>query len=228
MLKKGVKLVLKVLLSFFLLTLAWVVLYRFVNPPITTMMIYKYMHNDKQDVSRTWVDIEDVSPRVPLAFIASEDQLFLSHHGFDLHAIKKALSKNAKGKRKIGASTISQQVAKNVFLIPNKTYFRKGLEAYFTVLIEWIWGKRRIMEVYLNSVEMGDGIYGVEAAAQGYFKKPAEGLTLSESALMAVALPNPLLFPLERPNAYMYKRSEWVKRQMWNLGGVDILEDWYK
>jgi monofunctional biosynthetic peptidoglycan transglycosylase len=152
------------------------------------------------------------------AAIASEDGRFLTHHGFDIEAMQKAYAYNQKSKRTKGGSTITQQVAKNIFLWPQRSYFRKGLEAYFTVLIELFWSKKRIMEVYLNSIEMGKGIYGVEAASQYYFKKPAKELSKRESALIAAILPNPLKWSASKPNAYIQKRQYRILKAMKYVG----------
>lgn len=159
-----------------------------------------------------------------LAVVASEDNRFLEHHGFDLEAIEKALDYNQKkkGKKVRGASTISQQTAKNVFLWPQRSWIRKGLEVYFTVLIEFVWGKKRIMEVYLNVAETGKGIYGVEMAAQQYFGKPASRLTRSESALLAAILPNPLKWNPANPTPYLRERKDWILWNMGNIGTVDL------
>ena len=140
------------------------------------MMLYKWWNQENYSIDYRWRDLEEIGSSVPLAFISSEDQKFLNHNGFDVEAIKKAIESNKESKKVRGASTISQQVAKNVFLLPTKSYFRKGLEVYFTFLIELVWGKERIMEVYINVVELGEGVYGVEAAAQNYFKKSAKKL----------------------------------------------------
>ena len=151
---------------------------------------------------------------MPVAVMASEDQRFLEHHGFDFDAIGKALEENRKGKRQRGASTISQQTAKNVFLWPGHSWARKGLEAYFTFLVELCWSKQRIMEVYLNSIEMGDGIYGAEAVAQWHFGCTAAQLTRPQCALIAATLPNPLRFSSKNPSGYMLQRQTWIMRQM--------------
>jgi len=192
------------------------------------MMLYKWWNQENYSIDYRWRDLEEIGSSVPLAFISSEDQKFLNHNGFDVEAIKKAIESNKESKKVRGASTISQQVAKNVFLLPTKSYFRKGLEVYFTFLIELVWGKERIMEVYINVVELGEGVYGVEAAAQNYFKKSAKKLSRNNAALMATVLPNPLIFKLKSPSAYMQKRSNWVLRQMNNLGGEGILREWYE
>lgn len=186
------------------------------------------MQSDKNAIKNQWVSIENINPNLPVAFIASEDQLFLKHNGFDIVAIKSAIEKNRTKKKVVGASTISQQVAKNVFLIPTKSFFRKGLEAYFTLLVEWVWGKKRIMEVYLNVVELGPGIYGVESAAQTFFKRSASQISLDQACLFAVALPNPLRYKLNAPSSYMLNRKYWVLRQVRNLGGTSLVKDWYE
>lgn len=162
-----------------------------------------------------WVTLEEISPEMPVAVMASEDQRFLIHHGFDFDAIQKAMKRNMKaGKKKYGASTISQQTAKNVFLWPGRSWLRKGLEMYFTTLIELIWGKERIMEVYLNSIEMGDGIYGVDAVAQYHFGKTAETLSRRDCALIAATLPNPRRFSSKEPSKYMRKRQRQILKEM--------------
>jgi monofunctional biosynthetic peptidoglycan transglycosylase len=161
-----------------------------------------------------WVSIEEISPKLQLAVVCSEDQNYLKHYGFDFAAIEKAMSFNEKGKKIRGASTISQQTAKNVFLWPGRSYVRKGFEAYFTLLIETFWSKERIMEVYLNSIEMGRGIYGAEAAARYWFHKPAKALSKDESAALAAILPNPLKYVANPPSPYVEKRKGWIKKQM--------------
>ena len=192
------------------------------------MMVYKWWNQENYSIDYRWEDLEEIDSSLPLAFISSEDQKFLDHNGFDVAAIKKAMESNKGAKKIRGASTISQQVAKNVFLLPTKSYFRKGLEVYFTFLIELVWGKERIIEVYVNVVELGEGVYGAEAAAQKYFKKSANKLSRSDAALMATALPNPLIYKLKKPSGYMLKRQQWVLRQMRNLGGEALLSEWYE
>lgn len=192
------------------------------------MMVYKWMSEENYTIEKEWKSLEEVSRFLPLAIISAEDQKFLNHNGFDVDAIQKAIQQNKKTNRKRGASTVSQQVAKNVFLFPTRSYFRKGLEVYFTTLIELIWGKRRIMEVYINVVELGKGVYGAEAASLNYFKKSANRLTQSEAALIATALPNPLIFRLSKPSNYMIRRQQWVMRQMNNLGGKQLIAHWYE
>ncbi|MBL4707236.1 MAG: monofunctional biosynthetic peptidoglycan transglycosylase [Flavobacteriales bacterium] len=218
----------KLLVTLVVFSVIWVLVYKYVNPPISGMMFYKWMSEENYTIKKEWKSLEAITPSLPLAIISAEDQKFLRHNGFDVDAIQKAIQQNKNSGRKRGASTISQQVAKNVFLFPTRSYLRKGLEVYFTSLIELIWGKRRIMEVYVNVVELGEGVYGVEAAAQSYFKKSANQLTKQEAALMATVLPNPLLFRLGKPSAYMVKRKHWVMRQMKNLGGERLTIHWYE
>lgn len=218
----------KVVLTVFVFTILQVVLLAYINPPITTFMIYQYFTTDITSIQKDWHDIENISPNAALAVIASEDQKFLEHHGFDVEAIQTALEKNKESKRIRGASTISQQLAKNLFLIPSKSFLRKGVEAYYTVLIELIWSKKRIMEVYLNVVELGEGIYGVPMASQQFFKRHPKQLSSAQAALIATALPNPKIYKLNKPSSYMYNRQFWVQRQMRNLGGITIIQHWYE
>ena len=170
--------------------------------------------NKKIILKHDWVPIEEISKNLQIAVICSEDQNFLIHNGFDVEAIEKAIDHNKKGKRIRGASSISQQTAKNVFLWPQRSWFRKGLEVYFTFLIELFWSKERIMEVYLNSIEMGNGIYGVEEASKYWFKKPAIKLNRNEAAAIAAILPNPLRFKANPATNYIQRRKNWIVRQM--------------
>ena len=172
-----------------------------------------------------WVDLEAISPQAALAVIASEDQQFPFHAGFDFKSIREAVRSNARGKHMRGASTISQQVAKNMFLWPGRSYFRKGLEAYFTLLIEWLWPKERILEVYLNVAELGPGIFGVQAASWHFFKKPALRLSRSQAATLAAVLPNPNIYYVERPSPFVVRRRDWILGQMRALGGPAYLEE---
>jgi|SRR5690554_2870187 len=226
--KRIIKLIVSAIIVFFVSSTYTVMLFRFVNPPITIFMIYQYINGEHNVVVKEWRSIEEINPTLPLAIIASEDQNFLNHWGFDLKAIEKALANNSKNKRIRGGSTISQQLAKNLFLIPTKSYVRKALEGYFTILIELLWNKKRTMEVYLNVVEYGEGVYGASAAAKMYFGKDASELNQKESSLIVTALPNPIRYSLSRPSAYMYQRSHWVQRQMRNIGGVHLIKDWYE
>ena len=171
-------------------------------------------HGEKLRLRHHWVPLDSMSIYMPVAVMASEDQRFLTHHGFDFVEIGHAIRERREGTRIRGGSTISQQTAKNVFLWPSQSWLRKGLETYFTALIEVIWGKRRIMEVYLNSIEMGDGIYGAEAVAQLHFGRPASELTRANCALVAATLPRPLHYDSSNPSAYMLKRQTAIMQQM--------------
>jgi monofunctional biosynthetic peptidoglycan transglycosylase len=185
---------------------AVVTVYRFVPPPLTFLMVQRLFEGRGFD--RRWVPLSEISPRLVGAVVAAEDSGFCEHHGFDFAAIKKALAHNdSRPTRLRGGSTISQQTAKNVFLWPRRDYVRKGLEAYFTVLIEAIWGKQRIMEVYLNSIEWGPGVYGAEAAAQRNFHVSAKKLSAGQAARLAVIVPKPLHWKADRPGRYVRKRS---------------------
>ncbi len=201
---------------FFGTTILSVVVLKFFPVYYTPLMFIRLFQQDEMKLSHTWVPLGQMSPNMPLAVMASEDAHFQEHWGFDFEAIQKAAERNAKHpeKNKLGASTISQQTAKNVFLWPGRSWVRKGLEAYFTVLIEIFWSKERIMEVYLNSIEMGPGIYGVEAVAQEHFGCPAKDLTKSQCALIAATLPNPLRFSSKAPSPYMKKRQQTILANM--------------
>jgi monofunctional glycosyltransferase len=216
------RLLLKIILWFFISTIGFTVLYRFVPVPVTPLMLIRVWEqtwdkDQKVRLYKDWVSMENISKHASQAVYAAEDQKFLQHNGFDWEAMEKAWEGNKKGKRIKGASTISQQTAKNVFLWPNRNIVRKALEAYFTFLIELIWPKERIMEVYLNVIEMGHGVYGIEAAAQTYFNKPAAKLSQAESALIAAVLPNPRRWSPAKPTAYIRGRQAWIMRQMNNL-----------
>lgn len=169
-------------------------------------------------INKDWTSIDEISPHLQKAVIASEDPKFLSHNGFDFEAILKAVDANKRRKVKMGASTISQQTAKNVFLYPSRTYLRKGLEVYFTVLIETLWDKRRILEVYLNVIELGPGVYGAEAAANYYWKKPSSKLTLGEAQLFAAILPNPRRWNPKKPTNFVLRRRNFIRRNLVLLG----------
>jgi len=203
---------------------------RWINPPFTAFMaeaqIAAWTSRDSNYVFRnSWVDLDRISPNLPLAVVASEDQKFPEHWGFDVAAIEKAYALNQHSHKVRGASTISQQVAKNLFLWSGRSYFRKGLEAYFTLLIESLWPKRRILEVYLNIAEFGYGTYGAEAAAQRFFHKPAARLTRGDSAVLAAVLPNPERLLAAAPSRYVQQRREWILGQMQALGGTEMLGD---
>jgi len=214
------------LIFFFGTSIIFTLLFRFIPPPATPLMLIRVVENiadgKKPSITKDWVPLRDISPNLVLAVIASEDNNFESHYGVDFKAIEKATKLNAKGKKIRGASTITQQTAKNAFLWPARTYVRKGLELYFTGLIELVWGKKRIMEVYLNVIEMGNGIYGAEAASQYYFHKPAKSLTRSEAAAIAGVLPNPRKWRPDKPTAYSAKKKAWI---LWNMNNV-VKPDW--
>lgn len=214
--KKIFRFILKIALILLLSSIVLTVIYAFVPIPITPLMISRYFEMEDGRIEKDWKSLNEISKQMPLAVIASEDQKFDEHFGFDLEAIEKAVKYNEKhkGKKLKGASTISQQTAKNVFLWQGRSWLRKGLEVYFTFLIELFWSKERIMEVYLNVIEMGPGIYGTEAAAQYYFKKPASKLSASEAALIAAILPNPLKWSASKPTPYIQRKKVWIMRNM--------------
>jgi monofunctional biosynthetic peptidoglycan transglycosylase len=211
------------------LSVLLVVLFRFVPVPYTPLMAIRAYEAREQNrplqLKKTWVPLAKINPNLQLAVIASEDQNFVDHWGFDFDAIQQAAQYNKISKDRRGASTISQQVAKNVFLWPSRTWLRKGLEAYFTVLIELVWSKQRIMEVYLNVIEMGDGIFGAEAAAQAYYNQPAQALTAFQAAYIAASLPNPRRFNPAQPNLYMHAKSGWIVNKIVWLRANRILDE---
>jgi monofunctional biosynthetic peptidoglycan transglycosylase len=225
MIKRFFKFILRLILWLFAFSIVVVIFFKWVPVPITPLMLIRnieQLQDDKKLVLKhDWVPIEAISKNLQLAVICSEDQNFLAHNGFDMEAIEKAIEHNKKGKRIRGASSISQQTAKNVFLWPQRSWFRKGLEVYFTFLIELFWSKERIMEVYLNSIEMGNGIYGVEAASQFWFKKPAIKLNRNEAAAIAAILPNPLRYRANPATNYIQGRKNWIVRQMNFFGPLD-------
>jgi monofunctional biosynthetic peptidoglycan transglycosylase len=211
-----------------LLVVLSVLLMRWVNPLTSAFMlrasINAYSEPAPYQTDYRWVDLEEISPHAAIAVIASEDQLFPFHTGFDFKSIRQAVQHNASHKRQRGASTISQQVTKNLFLWPGGGYFRKGLEAGITLLIEWLWPKERILEVYLNIAEFGRGIYGVEAASQRYFGRPARRLNRQQAALLAAVLPSPRRYRVEAPSRFVQSRRDWILRQMAGLGGTSYLD----
>jgi monofunctional glycosyltransferase len=212
----------KALLYFFGISVLLVVFFKWVPVPFTPLMFvraYEFKANDQAIIwKHDWTSIDDISLNMQKAVIASEDGSFVHHHGFDFKAIRLAFNNNEKGKKLKGGSTISQQTAKNVFLWQGRSYLRKGLEAYFTLLIELIWGKERIMEVYLNSIEMGNGIYGVEAATQFWYKKSCKSLTKNEAAGIAAILPNPRKFKANHSSAYIERRKVKIIKRMRQVG----------
>ena len=181
--------------------------------------------SDRQIIANEWFSYDDISRQMPLAIIAAEDQNFPFHFGFDFKEIEKAIKENNRGRRIRGASTITQQVAKNLFLWEGRSFVRKGLEAYFALLIELLWSKQRTIEVYMNVVELGDMIFGVGAASQIYFKKIPNKLTRSQAALLAAVIPNPIRFSVRRPSHYILSRQNWIIDQMSSLGGVEYLKN---
>ncbi|MBP9068689.1 MAG: monofunctional biosynthetic peptidoglycan transglycosylase [Bacteroidia bacterium] len=219
------KFLLKCVVWFLITSIVSVILFRFVPVPLTPLMLIRCIEqkSDEKDMrlKHDWVPLEEINERLQLAVVCSEDQNYLRHDGFDWGAIKKAMKQNKKGKRIRGGSTITQQTAKNVFLWPGRSYVRKGFEAYFTFLIELFWSKERIMEVYLNSIEMGDGIYGAEAAAQHWFKKSAIKLNKDQAAAIAAVLPNPRKYVANPAGPYIQGRKTWIKKQM-DFWGNDL------
>lgn len=218
------RLLFRLMLWFFGITIGLTILYRFLPVPFTPLMIirsFQQAADSNRDFrwEKDWVSFDNISPRLQLAVVCAEDQEFLEHIGFDFEAIEKAMEHNQKSKRTRGASTISQQTAKNVFLWPSRSWIRKGLEVYFTFLIEMIWSKERIMTAYLNVIEFGDGVYGAEAAAQRFFGKSAKNLNAAEAALMASVLPNPIKRSVAKPSRQVRQRQRWVLSQMRMWGG---------
>ena len=207
----------KILLYLFVSQLLYIIILKFVGPPITITQVSSIIRGN--GFSRTHVSMNKISQHAKLAVMASEDQSFPDHNGFDIKSIKKALAYNKKKPRRVrGASTISQQVAKNVFLWQGRSWLRKGLEVYFTFMIEIIWGKKRILEVYLNEAEMGKGVFGIEAASKKYFNHAASKLTRSEAAMIAASLNNPIKHSVKPLSRYVSIKYPWVLRQMSNLG----------
>jgi monofunctional biosynthetic peptidoglycan transglycosylase len=216
------------ILAWSLITVATVVALRWVNPPTTAFMLRDRIGailggKEGYEFRHEWRDWDRISPHAALAVVAAEDQKFPTHRGFDLEQIDKALEDRERGRRVRGASTLSQQVAKNLFLWPGQSWFRKGLEAGITVLIEFAWPKRRILEVYLNVAEFGRGTWGVQAASQRYFSRDADRLTRSQAALLAAVLPAPKRYRVDAPGPYVRKRQAWIERQMVALGGPAYL-----
>jgi monofunctional biosynthetic peptidoglycan transglycosylase len=226
MLRKLAKWTALAVLAFLVLTALPVLVMRWLDPPASSFML-RAQAAAKEKSYRTryqWVDMERISPHVAVAVIAAEDQQFPFHRGFDLKSIREAVKENPRRKRPRGASTITQQVAKNLFLWNGASYVRKGLEAWFTVLLEALWPKARILEVYLNIAELGRGIYGVEAASQAFWRKPAARLNRYEAATLAAVLPNPRRMRADRPSRYVAERRDYIVDQMRGLGGQAYLE----
>lgn len=220
--KKVRRFLFKAILYCFIGSIVWVLLYAVLPVPITPLMAIRCVEQmsdgKKPSIYKDWVPYKNISPNLPIAAVAAEDQRFTEHFGFDIASMKKAYKSNKRGKKIRGGSTISQQVAKNAFLWPSRTYLRKGMEAYFTLLIEIFWTKKRIMTVYLNIIEIGNGVYGCEAASHYYFKKNAKDLSREQAAGIAAILPCPLKYsPMD--GGYVGRRRNWILRQMRNLGG---------
>jgi len=228
--KKLPKIILKIFLGSILLSVLSVLLLKWINPPTTSIMIQRKIEaliswNERQIIGYEWFSYDDISKQMSLAVIAAEDQNFPFHFGFDFEQIEKAIEQSNRGRRLRGASTITQQVAKNLFLWEGRSFIRKGLEAYFSVLIELLWSKERILEVYLNIIEMGDMVFGVGAASQIYFEKLPSKLTRSQAALLAATIPNPKRFSAKRPSGYVFRRQSWILGQMSSLGGTSYLKN---
>jgi monofunctional glycosyltransferase len=215
----------KFLLWFLGLSVLLVIIYKWIPVPFTPLMVIRVIENKAEGkdaiLSHDWVSLDEISPNLQKAVIASEDGNFLKHSGFDFIAMQKAFKNNNRGKKLKGGSTISQQTAKNVFLWQGRSYLRKGLEAYFTVLIELIWGKERIMEVYLNSIEMGNGVYGAEEASRYWYAKKAIDLNTREAAGIAAILPNPRKYKATNSSSYINRRKEKIVRVMRHIGKID-------
>jgi monofunctional biosynthetic peptidoglycan transglycosylase len=223
--KRVSRFIIKLFLWFGVLSILWVLFYKFVPIAYTPLMALRYINgNTDYESHHDWKPIEQISTNLQLAVICAEDQNFINHNGFDYEAIKRAFNENKITKRTKGGSTISQQTAKNVFLRPQRSWLRKGFEVYFTFLIEKVWGKERILEVYLNSIEMGDGVYGAEAASNYWFNKKAKNLTRQEAASIAGVLPNPLEFKANPRTKYLERRKTWILKQMQNYGSFKLTE----
>ena len=224
MFKKIGRILFRIFLAIFISSIIAVVAFRIVPVPFTPLMLIRcgqQLSSGKGlHLYKDWKPLSEISPHLQLAVVASEDQIFLEHSGFDLKAIKEAAEYNRNHKKKRGGSTISQQTAKNVFLIPSRSFIRKGFELYFTFLIELVWGKERIMEVYLNVIEMGDGVYGAEAAAQTYYHLHARDLSVPQAAAIASILPSPLKYKATAPSPFLQEIQANIIRQMNNLGGT--------
>lgn len=206
------------------LLLLAILLFRFVNPPTSAFMLAYQLDNPPRPLRHEWVPLSDISPWMPLAVVASEDQRFPHHRGVDVDAIRKAVSEYKAGEGLRGASTITQQTAKNLFLWNGRSFARKAIEAGLAVTIDGLWPKQRVLEVYLNIAEFGPGIYGVEAASQAYFGKPARYLSQAQAARLAAVLPNPKVLSVNSPSAYVQERVDWIQRQMAQLSGLRYLE----
>jgi len=214
------------ILAFFITSILGVLIYRWINPNITMLMVIRHYETlftkENSSIQKDWVKVDDVSKSMVLATVAAEDSKFLTHWGFDFELIKEAMKYNQKSQRVKGASTISQQTAKNIFLWPKRSWVRKGFEAYFTILMEGLWTKRRIMEVYLNIVEFGKGVYGVETAAKKFYKKNASQLNRYDAAMLTTVLPSPAKRNPSKPSRYMYSYQQRVLWNMSTIGSIDF------
>jgi len=215
----------RAILAFFILSILTVVLYRFLPVTLTPLMIIRLgeqaINGESLKLHKRWVPIEKMSPNIVIAAITAEDQNFHNHYGFDFKAMERAYKNNKKGRKIKGGSTISQQTGKNVFLWTSRSYIRKAFEGYFTALMELTWSKKRIMEVYLNVIEMGDGIYGVEMASQIYFNKSAKKLTKSQASLIVACFPNPRKWNALKPTNYVRRRQQWIVNNMGKMRNVN-------
>ena len=216
------RLIKRVFIFLIIAQFVYIFLLKWVDPPITLTQLGSLFGGD--GLKRNYVTMKNISSNAKLAVIASEDQLFPDHDGFDFKSIKKAMKHNQKSKSMHGASTISQQVAKNVFLWQGRSWFRKALEVYFTFMIEWVWGKNRILDMYLNVSEMGKGVFGIDAAAKYYFNKSSKNLTRSESAMIAGCLPNPKIFTIRPLSRHVAVRYQWIMYQMNKLQGDEDVQ----
>ncbi|TAF46721.1 MAG: monofunctional biosynthetic peptidoglycan transglycosylase [Sphingobacteriales bacterium] len=220
------KVLIKLVLWFFAITFSWVLMYKFINPPITYLMLQRGVERKWEGkhwkLQKEWKDYHQLSNNLKKAAIAGEDARFMVHNGFDFKAMERAIERNKSGKKLRGGSTISQQTAKNVFLWAGRSYLRKAFEAYFTVLIELLWSKQRILEIYLNVIETGDGLYGAQAATQAYYGIGCQTLTKAKAALLVACLPNPRRWNPAQPTAYIYHRQYLILRNMRNLSRVKL------
>jgi len=228
MTKRILKYIFKICFGLFIASIALVIVFKWLPVPVTPLMVIRSFQKPEGSTNsywkHDWVPLKEISPNLQLAVICSEDQNFLKHNGFDVKAIEKAYENNKKGKRIKGASSISQQTAKNVFLWPQRSWLRKGLETYFTFLIEFFWSKERIMEVYLNSIEMGPGVYGAEAASQYWFNTKAKNLNKDQASAIAAILPSPLRYKAKPASKFIQGRKNWIQMQMGFFGPLNYDE----
>ena len=223
-LRKTLSIITKIVIGFMLVSVFIILLMRWVNPFGSMLMVERKIAHWNITQQRTWKDWDQISDNIKIAVIAAEDQNFADHWGFDFKAINRALIYNQKNRKIRGASTITQQVAKNIFLFSSRSWIRKGVESWFTVWIELIWSKQRTLEIYLNSVEWGEGIFGIEAASRHYFNVSASQLTQYQASLLAATLPNPRKWSPANPDDKIQKKAEWIRGQMSNLGGKSYLK----